>query len=320
MPINGGSGIDSRRLRALQAVGQSGSLAAAARRMRMSISGLRYQLDELERSVGVPLVRTSPQSGATLTPAGVVLVDGSSAVLAELDELVDRARRAEGDKRRPLRVAAPWTVVAGLLLDAVASDLRVGGPGWQVDVAASRDDALMAVRDGAADVAVAADWARDRADSGGLVCRELFSATYLLAVGAGSDLAGGGSVDVRQTAGQAWIMGPSAGTRRFLDVQLESARVVPKRIVTSDSMEYMTMIDAGVGVGLAEPILTGLLRPRTVLVPLTGVTSYRYFAACPDGRQDDPQVRALLALLTRAGRRQVDLAGWKAHRAPEAIR
>lgn len=291
-------GVDSRKLRALLAVARSRSFSAAAHRLQMSVSGLRYQLDELERLIGVELFVQAP-TGLMLTAAGQALAAGAARLLDDLDDLIAQARRAVPGVGAPLRVVAPWPVATGLLTPgAEPAGWAVGD--WQLTVA-GREAALAAVHRGEADVAVAADWQGDQVRPQGLAVRPLFSATHLLAVGTGSRHAARGAADLADTAGDTWVCPADGGARMYLDAQLAAVGLAPRLLACADSMEYMTLIDAGAAVGLAEPIVAAVVRPRTTLVPLSGGAPYRYFAAYPAAIGADARLTGLLNYLVHAG-------------------
>lgn len=291
--------IDSRRLRSIIALAQSPSLSSAARSLHMSVSGLRYQLEQLEQEVGVQLVTTAGPEGPGLTASGKALAAGAIDILGSIDELVDRVRRMDSRPGRTLRVVAPWPVVLGLL--------RTGEPGlpdqdWTISVA-PRERALQVVADGDADVAIAADWTGDTCVPAGLVVTELLRASYLLAVSSENLLSRRASVDVRETADHVWVGKRVGGVRHFLDSQFAGHELKPETIMTTDAMEYMALIETDRAIGLAEPILRKLVTPGTRLVPLTGMSEYRYFAAHAHSLREDLRLSVLVSHVRKAGQR-----------------
>ena len=291
--------IDSRRLRSIIALAQSPSLGSAARSLHMSVSGLRYQLEQLEQEIGVQLFLTAGPAGPALTASGKTLAAGAIDILGSLDELVDRVRRMDSLPGRTLRVVAPWPVVLGLL--------RTGEPAppdhnWKVSVA-QRESALKIVGDGDADVAIAADWTGDTCKPTGLVVTELFRASYLLAVSSENLLSRRASIDVRETSDHVWVNNGVGGAQQFFDMQLAGHQLKPETIVAADALEYMALIETNRAIGLAEPILRSLVRPGTRLVPLRGMSEYRYFAAHPHSLGQDAGLSALLSHVRETGRR-----------------
>jgi LysR family transcriptional regulator, regulator for metE and metH len=93
-----------RHLRLLATLADEGSLHAAARRLHVSPSALSQQLRDLEERIGGPLFerrwkRLSP------TAAGLRFIDGSQAVLAELERVERETRTLLAGAKATLRIA-----------------------------------------------------------------------------------------------------------------------------------------------------------------------------------------------------------------------
>jgi LysR family hca operon transcriptional activator len=87
-------GMELRHLRYFVAVAEEGSLTLAAeRRLRTAQPSLSRQIRDLEREVGVPLLRRSPR-GVELTDAGAAFLDYARLALAQADSAREAARRA----------------------------------------------------------------------------------------------------------------------------------------------------------------------------------------------------------------------------------
>ncbi|SCF27394.1 LysR family transcriptional regulator [Micromonospora mirobrigensis] len=288
---------DPRRLLVLAEVARSGSLAAAARRLRVSVSGLHYQLDRLEREVGVRLVDRSG-GRARLTVAGALLHARAGGLLRELDAVAEQARRGPAELT-PLRLVVPWPVASGLLLPALPD----GPAAWGVSVqVVERAEGLRQVRDGLADVLVAADWSGDRLRCGPEVRVDpLFAASYLVALPRSGQLARRSVVDVADAALR-WVAPPGGGALTYWRMQRHRLGIRLDEVASTDQQEYVGLIDTGECAGLAEPILAGSVAPQTVLRPLRGLTPYRYFAAYRPETADDWRARYLLDAFRAAGR------------------
>ena len=76
--------LDVRRLRILHAVSSYGSVTAAAAALGYSAPAVSQQLAALEREVGMRLTERAGR-GIELTPAAVILVSHTDALLARLD-------------------------------------------------------------------------------------------------------------------------------------------------------------------------------------------------------------------------------------------
>ena len=82
--------LDVRRLRVLHAVSAYGSVTAAAAALGYSAPAVSQQLAALEREVGMRLTERAGR-GLQLTPAALILVGHTDALLARLDAARSRA-------------------------------------------------------------------------------------------------------------------------------------------------------------------------------------------------------------------------------------
>ncbi len=91
-------GVEFRHLGALAAVARTGSFRRAAESLGYVQSAISGQIAQLEQAVGTQLVeRSSGSSGATLTPAGQILLGHVEEILARFDAArVDLRSLAEG--------------------------------------------------------------------------------------------------------------------------------------------------------------------------------------------------------------------------------
>lgn len=96
--------MELRHLRYFVAVAEEGSLTLAAeRRLRTAQPSLSRQIRDLEREVGVPLLRRTPR-GVELTDAGTVFLDYARQALAQADSAREAARRAGKAARGSLAI------------------------------------------------------------------------------------------------------------------------------------------------------------------------------------------------------------------------
>lgn len=103
--------MDVRLLELFVCVAEEGSIHAGARRLLIAQPAVSKGLQRLERQVGTPLVRRSPQ-GVELTAAGAVLLD-------EARDILDRIGRAMVAVRDTGRRERKITI--GLIAGAVAA-------------------------------------------------------------------------------------------------------------------------------------------------------------------------------------------------------
>ncbi|WP_297081225.1 LysR family transcriptional regulator [uncultured Demequina sp.] len=111
--------MEIRHLRYFATVVEAGSLTAAAARLHMSQPPLSVAIQKLEAEVGVPLLERSAR-GVEPTSAGRFLLDRSSRVLGEVDDIAATLARYGDGAAGTLTVAA----VPALLWRRIPAALR----------------------------------------------------------------------------------------------------------------------------------------------------------------------------------------------------
>jgi DNA-binding transcriptional LysR family regulator len=93
-------------LHLLTVVAQTRSFTQAARRLGVSKASVSMRISDLERSVGVPLVRRTTRS-VVLTQAGMQLVDDTQASFTRIEQSFASVKDLAGAPRGLVRVTAP---------------------------------------------------------------------------------------------------------------------------------------------------------------------------------------------------------------------
>jgi DNA-binding transcriptional LysR family regulator len=147
--------VDLRQLRYFLTVAEERRFNSAARRLHVAAPSLSQQIRALERDLGVTLFDRTTR-GAELTPAGRVLAERGRVILAEVDRAREDVRAAErGRDQVSLRVCT----MADPVLDGSLRTVGLAIAGVEVFVTSTPgDDAIEAVRQARADVAVV--WSR----------------------------------------------------------------------------------------------------------------------------------------------------------------
>jgi DNA-binding transcriptional LysR family regulator len=110
--------IDPRRLRVLQAVAASGSVAAAAQALHLTPPAVSQQLIALERETGASLIDRSGRQ-VTLTAAGRLLAGHAEKVTAQLRQAESDLAELTGRVAGPVRLAAFQSVMGPLIAPAL---------------------------------------------------------------------------------------------------------------------------------------------------------------------------------------------------------
>jgi len=107
-------GVDWNDLRFLLAVHETGSVSAAARKLRVDQATVSRRLASLQKSVKARLVERTPQ-GMRLTSAGMVAVEAARQVADAAEALERRLDGADARLGGTVRVTAPETIATHVL-------------------------------------------------------------------------------------------------------------------------------------------------------------------------------------------------------------
>ena len=155
--------IDPRRLSHLLAVHREGGIVAAADVLGLTPSAVSQQIRRLEEEVGLTLLDRAP-TGAMLTPAGRILVQGAERIENDLNEIARDLRPITGQVTGVVGIGGFQTVIRNVLLP-LSSTLERDVPGVEIhinevdeprgmaDLRAGRIDLLMLERDTAPGIA-----------------------------------------------------------------------------------------------------------------------------------------------------------------------
>src|SRR5215472_2576423 len=149
--------LDMRRLRVLHAVSAYGSVTAAAAALGYSAPAVSQQLAALEREVGMRLTERAGR-GLQLTPAALILVGHTDALLARLDA-AEADLAALRDQIAGRVALAAFPSAAASLVPAAWAALAGSAPPVRLDLTRMEpEESLPPVPRGEADVAVAHEY------------------------------------------------------------------------------------------------------------------------------------------------------------------
>ena len=145
--------LDVRRLRVLHAVSAYGSVTAAAAALGYSAPAVSQQLAALERETGMKLTERVGR-GLALTPAAVILVGHTDALLARLDAAEADLAALRDQVAGHVSLAA-FASAARSIVPAAWAALAASAPQVRIDVTQMEpEEALPALLRGETDVAV----------------------------------------------------------------------------------------------------------------------------------------------------------------------
>src|SRR5215472_4191690 len=295
--------LDMRRLRVLHAVSAYGSVTAAAAALGYSAPAVSQQLAALEREVGMRLTERAGR-GLQLTPAALILVGHTDALLARLDAAeADLAALRDQIAGRVALAAFP-SAAASLVPTAWAA-LAGSAPQVRLDLTEMEpEESLPAVLRGEADVAVAHEYdLLPRPLDPLFERRELLRDPVLVAVPETHPLAdGGGPVPLPALSGQPFLA-PREATSCAKMIQRACARAgfVPRVTArASDFAVLLSLVAAGAGVTLVPGLAARRLPPGVRLVPPAEPVTRRVFTVSRRGGDRKPAVRVVLDALADA--------------------
>ncbi|MGW6375229.1 LysR family transcriptional regulator [Rhodococcus sp. NPDC055112] len=183
--------LQTRQLRYFVAVAEELSFTRAAQKLHIAQQALSAQIKQLEQSLGVTLLVRTTRS-VTLTAAGAVFLDDTSALLAALDDAAERARAT--DRSENQRLVLGFLEGAALTLtEPIMSAFRDRHPGVTIEMRQfNYDDPSAGLNDRSVDVA----FVRRPLTTDGVDFEHLFTEPLVAMVRADHHLADRTSVEV----------------------------------------------------------------------------------------------------------------------------
>lgn len=203
--------IDVQALRVLKAIADEGSITAAAAMLGYSQPAISQQMKRLEQRLGLPVIERAGRR-VRLTEAGRVLARHAPAVTTALDAAAGELAELRGLRAGRVRMIA-FPSASPSVVPRLLTDLAAHHPGITITyVEAEPPEAVAAVREDRADIALTFSYPGDRDDPHGSSARGLSVRTVgrddLLAVlPEGHPAAAGEHVDVAALADENWIAG-----------------------------------------------------------------------------------------------------------------
>lgn len=296
--------LDVRRLQVLRAVVRTGSVRAAAAQLGYTPSAVSQQVSALERESGTVLLERAGR-GVRPTDAALLLADVADDVLDRLADAEAALASLRAGRTGRLHLTSFPSAGASLVPPAVAA-LRRRSPDVELVLGvAEPDEALVALRAGAVDVAVVVEpYEPPAPPDGELVRVHLLADPYAVLLPAGSPLADAADVDLGELAALPWV-GTASAPGHCQAAVLEACRAAgftPSYAVQAD--EYPTtqgFVAAGLGVALVPRLALGMLHERVVVRPVRGWQPVRHvYAAVRAARAGEAAVSAALAALADA--------------------
>ena len=272
--------VDLRRLRYFVAVAESLHFGRAATRLHMSQPPLSRQIQQLEREIGVLLLRRSKRR-VELTDAGAYLLNQARVMLADAETLAARTRRVESGETGRLTLGfistVDYSVLPGLL-----SAYRAAHPGVTLELRELTSDVqLRELHEGRID----AGMLLAPVDDAALAMLPLLREPLVAALPADDPLARSrAALSLASLAGRPFVIFPRSAATGLYDAIIEFCRqagFTPRIAQEAIQMQtIVSLVSAGLGVALVPASLRHMRRRGVVYRPL---------------RQDSPLLTVLLA-------------------------
>lgn len=260
------------RLRVLQVVAQTGTMAAAAQALGYTPSAVSHQLRSLSRELGVPLFKPEGRN-VRLTPAATLLLRRSDALFAHWEEIRGELQTAGGVGAGRLSMAG-FSTAASALLPPVAIAAMREFPGSLIQIVeADPIECVDLLLSGTVDIAVVVGTTQlPSADDPRFVQQSLMDDTLDLLVPVGHRLARRPSIGLDEAAEESWILDrPGSPHHQLVVSACLEAGFTPRhvhRVVGWDT--GAALVAAGFGVALVPRLARVPGVNELVRVPLRG--------------------------------------------------
>ncbi|MEV4601872.1 LysR family transcriptional regulator [Amycolatopsis sp. NPDC049253] len=293
------------RMRALHAVAQHGSVAAAAASLHVTPSGVSQQLAKLEREAGQALLEPRGR-GVRLTRAGQVLAGHAGRILAQVAQARSDLELLNEDVLGPLRLGAIPTTIHALLPPALAT-LAAQHPRLEVTLREGEaEQTLPQVVAGDLDIAVAESWAdRPTVLPPTVTATTLFSDVADLALPGTHRLAHRRTVDLAEVDDVPWIAWTAgSGCYEWLVHVLRAQQLEPKISCTVGGYPTQLALVAGnAGAALVPRLARGTPPAGVRILTTRPALSRTIVAICRAGEEEHRGIRAALDALLAASAR-----------------
>ena len=289
--------LDLRRVSLLREVHRRGTLHAVARALSYSPSTISQQLSLLEREVGVALLERSGRR-VHLSPAGLVLVEGASALLDDLERLETALVATSHEVSGTVRLAVFQSAALGIVPRAL-SLLTEEYPQLRVEITQREpESALDEVWAREFDLVIAEEYPAHAAPR-----RRELDRVPLVRDGLKLGVSIGSSIhSLSDAAHRAWVMEPrGTASRHWAEQVCRLAGFEPDvRFETADLQAHISLVEAGHAVALLPDLVWAGRDPRVSLVTLPDDPHRTLFTAARTSAAGRPAITAVREVLARS--------------------
>lgn len=297
--------FDVQTLRVIKAIADEGSITAAAASLGYSQPALSQQMKRLEQRLGVPVIERVGRT-VRLTEAGRVLARHAPAVTTALDAAAGELAELRGLRAGRVRLVA-FPSASPTVVPSLLADLAGHHPGITITyVEAEPPEAVEAVREDRADIALTFSYPGDRDDphgssASGLAVRVVGSDDLLAVLPTGHPAAAGERVEVADLADENWIAGCPRCRGHLLELCGRAGFAPRIGFETDNFVAVEGLVAQGIGVATLPRMAVESfpLLPGVITRPLPHAEARTLHVVTAHGAERVPAVRIALAALTR---------------------
>ncbi len=283
--------MELRDLHALIAIAETGSLSAAARRLRLTQPALTASLQRLEVAVGVQLVIRHSR-GAILTEAGQYVLHKARDVLHDVGQIALVHDALALEPAGEIHLGLPTTVAGGLIPELIPL-MQARYPQIRLHVVEAMSGVLQEqLQLGRLDLAVLFD----SAPSAGMRCTPLLTETLYLLVPANHPMATLPAVDLVRVASLSLVLpGVANSIRKHIEVACHAKGLTLTVLADVDSLPgLLGLVRAGYCTVLPKYLAKGEIDAgHVVAVAIENPTLHWMLHLAT--RRDAPRPRASMA-------------------------
>ncbi len=297
--------FDVQAMRVVKAIADEGSITGAAASLGYSQPAISQQLKRLEQRLGVALIERVGRT-VRLTEAGRILARHAPAVTTALDAAAGELAELRGLRAGRVRLvgfpSASPTIVPRLL-----ADLATHHAGVSVTyIEAEPPEAVEAVREDRADIALTFSYPGDRDDphgpsSRGLLVRTVGSDDLLAVLPVGHPAATADGIDMSVLSGEKWIAGCPRCRGHLLELCARAGFEPHIAFETDNFVAVEGLVAQGIGVATLPRMAVASFPqlPGVVTLPLPPSEARTIHVVTAHGADRVPAIRATVAAITR---------------------
>ncbi len=283
--------VELRDLHALIAIAETGSLSAAARRLRLTQPALTASLQRLEAAVGVGLVKRHSR-GAVLTEEGQYVLHKARDVVQDVGQIARVHEQLVLEPEGEIHLGLPTTVAGGLIPELVPL-MQARYPRIHLHVVEAMSGVLQEqLQLGRLDLAIlfdSAPWA-------GLRCTPLLTETLYLLLPANNPLSALPAIDLETVAALPLVLPSAANSiRKRIETACEARGLTLAVLADVDSLPgLLGLVRAGYCTVLPKYLAKGEIDAGHIGAVVVQNPTLRWVLHLAT-RRDGPRPRASIA-------------------------